>query len=99
MKYSDKDLEKLYKSMVQGKKDLLEVSHIMQDELKEQLEDYLNIALNGKEKTMTEQDKHCLFWIIQITQFLYNYSGFDTGLTDQEYDLKLVIPLNMTIHL
>lgn len=94
MKYSDKDLEKLYKSMVKGKKDLLEVSHIMQDGLKGQLEDYINIALNGKEKSMSQEDRHCLYWIIQITQFLYNYSGFDTGLTDQEYDIIYEMYIN-----
>ena len=87
-------LDKLHKELLSGKVTTSEASYIMSHDMKELMEEYINIGMAGKEKSLTETDQQCIFLIIQITQFIYNYSGFDTGLTDPEYDIIYEMYIN-----
>lgn len=87
-------LDKLHKELLSGKVTTSEASYIMSHDMKELMEEYINIGMTGKEKSLTETDQQCIFLIIQITQFIYNYSGFDTGLTDPEYDIIYEMYIN-----
>lgn len=88
-------LESLHKSLLSGSMDVKSVSEVMQTEMHDLLTSYISIALDGKEKELSETDSQCIFLIIQIAQFIYNYSGFSTGLSDQDYDILYEMYINL----
>ena len=83
----EKDLNKilnhLHKGMLQGKYSVEDVSETMVFHHDECME-YKEKAMEGH--TFSEIEKQNVFLIIEISQYLYNYTGLTTGFTDLEYD-------------
>lgn len=82
-------LETLHKSLISGSMSVEEVSEVMQYKMHDLLINYVNLAhdRNDTKITLTDEDQQCIFLIIQIAQYIFNYSGYPTGLSDMEYDM------------
>lgn len=87
-------LENIHKAMLSGAISIENASNDMQTDMKDVITYYINIGLDGKEKDLNDDDKMCIFLIIQIAQYIYNYSGFPTGLSDQDYDIIYEMYIN-----
>lgn len=81
------DLNNLYDELISGKKSVEEVSEIMKSsDMKKKTYMYLHRDLISKNTPYNEEELHEIEMILKITQYIYNNSGMDTGLTDSEYD-------------
>ena len=85
-------LTELHKLLLSGKATVEAVSETMYS-LRPEFLKLIDKGMNNEE--FTDNEKQIIFMIIEITQYLYNYSGYDTGLTDTEYDKLYEIYINL----
>lgn len=89
------NLDELYKDLLTGKKTCEEVSDIMKSgDLSSNVNAYIHKDSINPLVPYTDEDLQNIYMIINITQFIYNNSGLDTGLTDEEYDALYSIMLD-----
>lgn len=48
---------------------------------------YVKLAMDGKGKKFTDTEQQNILLAIQICQYIYNYTGLTTGLSDTQYDV------------
>ena len=85
-------LTELHKMMLSRKASLEDVSETMYSLRPE----FLKLIDKGmKNEEFSDNEKQIIFMIIEITQYMYNYSGYDTGLSDTEYDKLYEIYINL----
>lgn len=72
-----------------------EVSEIMQTDIRPAMLSYISRGTAGKYSDFTDTDKQNVFMMIQILQYIYNYSGLETGLSDIEYDALYEVYINL----
>ena len=48
---------------------------------------YVKLAMDGKGKKFTDTEQQNVLLAIQICQYIYNYTGLTTGLSDTQYDV------------
>ena len=88
------NLEEIYKKLLTGKIDCREIADIIKEpEMKKTINSYINKEQINKLVPYTEEDLQNIYMIINITQFVYNNSGWDTGLSDNDYDILYSIML------
>ena len=82
------DLMSLYNKVVKGEISIQDASDFMtQPEVKNLINVYINKDRINDLIQYTEEDMQNILAIINITQFIYNNSGLDTGLSDNDYDI------------
>lgn len=89
---NDFNLSTLYTNMLLGKTSCEEAYEIMKSkEIRNLINSYINKDKINKLIPYSEEDMQNIYMIINITQFIYNNSGCETGLTDTEYDILYAI--------
>lgn len=81
-------LDTMYEKLISGEMDINEVSQEMQNsDMRKKVSLYLNKDTINKLVPYSEEDLHDIEMIVKIAQYIYNNSGYSTGLTDSEYDM------------
>ena len=75
-------IEELQKSLIMKDVTPEEASDFMVHEMR----DRMMYLINGTRK-YSDTNKQEIFLLLYICQYLYNYGGLETGLTDEEYDM------------
>lgn len=79
-------LNEIHKNLISGGLTIQEASKIMKELIRPRMMFYITSAPGTGLFEYTNEDKQNIFMMIEILQFIYNYSGEDTGLSDSEYD-------------
>jgi DNA ligase (NAD+) len=81
------NLSEVYENLLKGKLSCGEASAIMQSpQVKSLINAYINKGKINSLIPYFDEDLQNIYMIINITQFIYNYSGLDTGISDSTYD-------------
>ena len=81
-------LDTIYERLVSGEITTEQASKEMRSsDMRKKLSVYLNRDVINKLVPYSEDELHEIEMITKITQYIYNNSGEDTGLTDSEYDM------------
>ena len=81
------NLDNLYEALLSGDKTISDVSDIMKSpDMQKKLNAYLHRDLISSSIPFSIDELHEIEMILKITQFIYNNSGLDTGLSDTQYD-------------
>lgn len=78
-------LNEIHKNLISKSLSPKEASQIMKELVRPRMMFYINSAPSGMFE-YTDEDKQNIFMMIEILQYIYNYSGEETGLNDTEYD-------------
>ena len=85
------DFSGLYEDLLKGYTSIEDASKFMKmEDVKSIIESYIT---KSDYESYTEEDLQNIYMIINVAQYIYNNSGFDTGLSDTEYDLLYAIML------
>ena len=81
-------LDTIYEKLVSGDITIEEVSKEMRSsDMRKKISVYLNRDIINKLVPYSEDELHDIEMITKITQYIYNNSGENTGLSDSEYDM------------
>lgn len=56
---------------------------------------YIDYGMYNRYHLLTDDDKQNIYLMVFICQYLYNYSGVETGLSDKEYDKLYEVYINL----
>ena len=88
------NLSTVYNNLITGKISCKEASEIMKSqEVQKLISSYLYKDMINKLVPYFEEDLQNIYMIINISQYIYNNSGIETGLSDNDYDILYSIML------
>ena len=88
------NLSTVYNDLITGKISCKEASEIMKSqEVQKLISSYLYKDMINKLVPYFEEDLQNIYMIINISQYIYNNSGIETGLSDNDYDILYSIML------
>ena len=91
------DLNEVYENLLKKKITCEDASKIIKSpEIQRSINYLININSRNKLIPYSEEDMQFIYMVINITQFIYNNSGEDTGITDYTYDILYAIMLQNT---
>lgn len=86
------DLSAIYKQLLTGEISIEEASDLMKSsQIRSLINSYIYKDKINNLVPYFEEDLQNIFMLINITQYIYNNGGEDTGLTDSEYDTLYAI--------
>ena len=88
-------LERLQVGLLSGEFDVVDVSDIMQKQIRPKMLKYIGLGMDNKYNLFSEDDKQNVFLMIFLCQYIFNYSGLPTGLSDLEYDQLYEVYINL----
>lgn len=89
------NLGSIYKDLLTKKMTCEEARDvILSSDVRENINAFINKEKINKLVPYSDEDLQDIYMLINITQFIYNNSGVDTGLSDSEYDTLYAIMLS-----
>ena len=81
-------LDTIYEKLISGEMTIDQATHEMKSpDMRKKISVYLNRDVINKLVPYSEDELHEIEMITKITQYIYNNSGEETGLSDSEYDM------------